>query len=582
MDLYAQQLRAYDLVVKEKQSVFVTGLAGTGKTSLVHSIYNSLLKEGYEIMCVSFTGKAALNMPGDGTTISRNVGMKRGSADYLPVGYFDRAPYHGVLRKSISTIYKNVDSRWGASKLAVFIDEAGQLSSENARLFLDLGMLKRKDKGLIDLPLFIFTADFGQLAPIKGSCILEPAVYKYMKEAESIEVVSLPSIVDDIQPTFLELTEIVRQSDPTYIRALRWIYYGIALHPNIKERFYCTSPKNVKRIMFNNDEVVAENKRYVENYLKANPNRKVLVYKALYDPYKIGQTALKDLIPVLPEMIVAEGMIFNVTENVPTDEDRRKLKVANGETVEVVTVTSSRGIKVRKSNGELVDLNYVQHSLPLDSNKNKPSFFQLPGYVGHSSTIHRSQGQTFSEPVEFGAWQWVKGKRRSLKQHQGSLYVMLSRNTSLEDLYFDTSFGVEEAIALLKDAIALNKNVQKYVKAPPPLYITDPLMEKIVVELEEVRVENIPGVQTVSFLFRHTRLDVKEDSLYLARYLVGELVGDTEIAPLLFWSLDEETGISTVVEDHSKLDTFPAMDELARTWIYERSGLRPIPTSDSL
>jgi hypothetical protein len=190
-------------------------------------------------------------------------------------------------------------------------------------------------------------------------------------------------------------------------------------------------------------------------------------------------------------------------------------------------------------------------------------------FVANGFVCHNCQGMTFKEPIEFGAWQWIKNKRVSLKNHPGSLYVMLSRNTSLQDLYFDTSFGKDEALNLLKAAVVENKNVLKYVKSDKPIYEKDELGEYVVVELEDIKIENIgnnKNTKVVTLHFRSTKLEDGEDNYYIGKYIIiskGAL-------PILFWEYNEKTKTKKVIKNYRDLQVYPLIERITKTWMSER------------
>lgn len=557
MELTNDQQRAYDEVVEKHNSVFITGRAGCGKTKVLHDIYEALVMQGYSVITVAFTGRAAMLLPGNPTTVSRNVGIRRGVLDFLPIGLAEAKLYKGALRRSVSSLSNRVDKRWFDEKLAIFIDEAGQLSSEEAYLFYEAGMYARQKEEIDERPLFVFSADFGQMQSIGGGFILDDPVFEYWEEKDKMVKVQFTSIVKQIDPVFVQLNQVVRQDNPHYLKALKWAYYGIALHPIILERFDHEPPPNTPKVQFNNQEVVKENEAYISHYLETHPEeaRNARVYRAVYDAHNFARSDFNHLLPVTPELTVAKGMVFMVTENVPYPDDPKHLMVANGEQV-VVEKLMPNSLEVRTRRGEVIELPFVQHSLPRDSNGNQPTFLQLPGYVGTSMTLYKVQGSTITTPTVFGAWCFMKGKRRSLKHNPGCLYVLLSRNTKIEDIYFDTSFGKEEAIALLKEAVCTNPIVEQHVLGKPPLWVTDFFKEREVLELDAV-IPNEDG----TYLVRYCRTDLKtgEESHYVLHL-------DIPSGSVYYSYRIEETEEFTEI-DSKEIACLSSYIELAQTWL---------------
>lgn len=560
-ELRKRQQYAYDLVVSQHRNVLINGKAGTGKTTLEHAIYNGLKAQGYRSLAVAFTGKAASLMP-NGTTASRASAMKRGEEDVLPGNYTDAKPWNNTLRSNVREVYPNADPAWAHEKLVVFIDEAGQLSSQKARLFYDIGMRYRWSKGVEQPPIFVICADFGQLNCINGDLIFKPAVYRYWKTRNEEGVIELPSLLDEIKAELVVLDEVVRQDDPRYIRALDWMYFGKGLHPLFKERLRQEPPQYAPTVYFNNKEVVKENERFVKQFVEQNPNAPYKDYKAYGDV--LSPSDLRSLEPVTPTMRVYQGMPFTITVNVPDPQDPRELLAANGETV-TVTALNRSGITATRSNGDSVDLGMMPHWFPKPVTGKGIEFVQLPGYAGCAVSLYKCQGATYDHPTTFAAWQWLRNNRCSLENQPGSTYVMCSRNTRVEDLYFDTSFGVSEAERLLaKAASNCNEEVLKFLlQGKPPLWRQDPMGKWVMVELEQAELVDVEGYRCLYATFFTTSLqDGSESQQRLGFYLQGE--------DLTLFAGEESRGGQT--RSLESLDFQSLYTDLAKTWLsYELS-----------
>jgi archaellum biogenesis ATPase FlaH len=59
--------------IKDKQNLFITGSAGTGKTHLIKALYYGLLADGLNVALTSTTGITALNI--GGVTIHKLLGI---------------------------------------------------------------------------------------------------------------------------------------------------------------------------------------------------------------------------------------------------------------------------------------------------------------------------------------------------------------------------------------------------------------------------------------------------------------------------------------------------------------------------
>ncbi|MBC6422576.1 MAG: AAA family ATPase [Hormoscilla sp. SP12CHS1] len=134
----------------------------------MHRVAEYYESHSYEVISVAFTGRAATHMPGyRPTTIARSVGMKLGVQSFVPSPIPDE---RGKRLSADSIPLDRIDSRWGARRLLVLVDEISQLASEDAHLFLYIVNRYRNVVGQHDCdPVWFLAGDLGQLQPIGGS-----------------------------------------------------------------------------------------------------------------------------------------------------------------------------------------------------------------------------------------------------------------------------------------------------------------------------------------------------------------------------------------------------------------------------
>lgn len=477
-----QQFEILNYVVNEEKSACIPAFAGTGKTYLANELIAAMRLKDYEILSCCFTGKSA-SLLKDGVTAHRASGLGIGKESTLPKGVLsEKRLYKGQIRSTLAQASEKADRRWLSEKLFVLLDEMSQFSSEDARLWYDVGMHLRKayaiksGKKMPD-PVFVVMGDFGQFLPISGNLIFEQANFEYYDPAEKREVrLSLPSIFEDIKPKFFALTKIMRQTDPKYLKALRFLYYGIAVHPIILNRFE-EAPVECSTHFFNNALVSGENIRLLSKH-KSNNFKK---FSSLTDT--LTEAEKKYLLPVETEATIYLDSPFTITVNV-YDTINNNLLVSNGE---VVTVKgfNNRSLKVKKANGKTIELNYVNHYLPFNQHDgSKKTFCFLPGYPGGSCSIMKVQGETYVTPIKFAVWQMFKGQWAPLK-HSGAVYTICSRPTELKYLYFDVSLGIDCSRQLFKDSLYLDPKVLNFLlQGKEPLWIVDGKKERFVIEIQ--------------------------------------------------------------------------------------------------
>ena len=191
----AEQQRALDYA-QNGMSFFLTGAAGTGKSSLVKEILCVLEDNDKRVAITASTGAAAQLI--GGRTLHSFSGLGRVEERDTPEELATKV--RGKLH-ALQT-WMNTD--------VLLIDEISMIS---ARLFEQLEYVARKVRGK-EKPFggiqVIAVGDFLQLAPIKGT-------YAYMCEMWNQTIASRVVL----------LTHVYRQSDPTFIQGLHQIRKGV-------------------------------------------------------------------------------------------------------------------------------------------------------------------------------------------------------------------------------------------------------------------------------------------------------------------------------------------------------------------
>jgi hypothetical protein len=476
LSLTPSQTLGYQTCVIQKQSILLTAKAGSGKSHVLQQILLGLVEEGYTTLICAASGAAASLI--QGITVHRASNLGTGSDMVLPKDVpAEPKLWNGKKRSVLNSRLVNVDSKWLAPKLVCCIDEIYQLSSEDGRLWYDVGMAARAThKTELPPPLFIFSGDAGQFLPINGSLIFEPARFSHYDQRGLVTQLVLPSILEEIQPVTIELTENMRQSDPATQRALDWLYYGVAVHPLIKQRLQ-PAPSDAPTYYFNNALVQTENAAQLAQF-KGNASR---IYRGVGETLSLGE--IKSLLPITEQMEIFVGAPFTITTNIFNGQT---MDANNGEVV-TVTALLRNSISVIKKSGKKIDLPYVAQYLPPNQHNGKRKIYEtLPGYPGSICSLMKMQGQTVTTPVCFAAWQLNRGQFRSLKSQPGALYVMCSRVTNLELLFFDISLGLAQAKKLLEDSLQVSPKVLDFVlKGKRSLYLTDTFKQELVIELQK-------------------------------------------------------------------------------------------------
>jgi len=187
-ELNAEQKVAFDLALKGA-SFFMTGPGGVGKTYIIEKITDALNARDKLVATTALTGCAALLLGRKAKTLHSwaGIGLGRDST--------------AVLIAKIKK-FKNLAVRWKYTDTLI-IDEVSMLTPELLEKLNEIAQALRKNCQPMGGIQCIFVGDFFQLPPVnKGP-------------EETIFVFESP-IWRQCVPTTVELTQIVRQTDPVF------------------------------------------------------------------------------------------------------------------------------------------------------------------------------------------------------------------------------------------------------------------------------------------------------------------------------------------------------------------------------
>jgi PIF1-like helicase/helix-turn-helix protein len=402
--------------------IFLTGKAGTGKTTFLKHIVNHTHKKA---VVAAPTGIAAINA--NGVTLH--------SLLQLPFGAFipDRIapPNVNVQVTTLLTLFK--DMRFNASKRnliqeleLLIIDEVSMLRSD----LLDCidhtlrFLRKRKDEPFGGLQL-LFIGDLLQLPPVvkeNEQRILENYyASSYFFDAKALE---------NNPPLHVELDKIYRQSDQKFINLLNRfrennqteedITYLNSFYRNDSHEF---SSKGYIHLTTHNRKADDVNSQHLDKL-----DSKTYTYSASVDkefPENAYPTALKMNLKLHAQVMFlkndpsGEGLFFNgkIGQISKLSNDDISVKFENGEEVEVSKYSwEHKRYTLNKATNEVEE-------------KILGSFEQYPLKLAWAVTVHKSQGLTFEKAILDLSGSFA----------QGQIYVALSRLTSLDGLILSSS-----------------------------------------------------------------------------------------------------------------------------------------------
>jgi len=399
LELNASFREALDVMEKTNENVFITGKAGTGKSTLLRLFRRTTRKN---LVVLAPTGVAALNVQGQ--TIH--------SFFRLPAKPIDPSETRKVR---FNKIYKKLE--------VVIIDE---ISMVRADLLDCIDAFLRKNRDRPDLPFggvqMIFFGDLFQLPPVVANQI-EANLFKGFYESPYF--FDAFCFQNGFEMQFLELHKVYRQEGRHFLRLLEAVRLNRVDHddledlnerydPDFEPPFYfiTLSPRNAavnkindrkigeidEEIFFYNAEVKGnfDPRRFpTEQILKLKKGAQVMFLKNDTEGKKYVNGTLGKIVELDKKKVMVE-----VTEN-------GKTRIVRADPVEWEM------LKYKEGEGTKIETEVVG------------SFKQIPLRLAWAITIHKSQGKTFDRVIiDMGGGAF----------EHGQTYVALSRCRSLDGI----------------------------------------------------------------------------------------------------------------------------------------------------
>ena len=436
-----------ELVLYTDSHIFLTGKAGTGKTTFLK---NLPLKTYKRMVVVAPTGVAAINAGGQ--TIHSFFQLPFGPQ--LP----ENALGKGYNAKSLAAQYQKLNKKkinLMRSLDLLIIDEISMVRAD----VLDaidavLRRVRRSQKPFGGLQLLMI-GDVHQLAPVAkpeewevlspyydtpyffGSQVLKKAPYV---------CVELEHIYRQHDDDFISLLNKVRnnQMDADCVRVLN-SRFKPGFVPKDEEGYITLTTHNYQADQINDSKLAAI-------------KEKTLTFKA-----EVHGTFPENTYPTKEELELKVGAQVMFVKNDPTPEKA----FFNGKIGRLVGYDEKEGTVTVESDGERItvpklkwqNMEYAINAENQDiEEKEIGSFTQIPLRLAWAVTIHKSQGLTFDKVIVDAGQAFAHGQ----------VYVALSRCTSLEGLVLKTRIS--------SNALVNNFSVNQFVEMLPE---KEPTQEKV-------------------------------------------------------------------------------------------------------
>ena len=408
----------YNKVENTNISLFITGKAGTGKSTFIHYFTKNTTKN---TLLLSFTGIAAVNIGGQTLHSFFNFPFQPLLPDDKEIKRFD-------FPNPKRNIINNVDT--------IIIDEVSMLRSD---ILEAINYSLRINGGNPDLPFggkqIIFVGDAYQLPPIVESDDLHKKIFTEIYKSEYF--FDSPSF-NSLNPERLEFTVVHRQNDMKFISSLN------------KIRDYSISKLEIEQInqkcvLKNLDQDNSAIKLTANRFISREENRKRLdllqndefTFKA-----EVQGEFREDRYPAPAILKLKRNAQIMFVKNDCKGVVRRWV---NG-TIGKVNFITEDIIEVELKNGEIHQIEKEEWESRKYSWKKETKsvgsevigmFRQFPIKLAWAITIHKSQGLTFDKVrIDLGSGAFAPGQ----------LYTSLSRCKSFEGLILDKPINISDVI----------------------------------------------------------------------------------------------------------------------------------------
>src|SRR5690606_1571235 len=387
INLNKNQQKFIDIAIEGK-NVFLSGKAGTGKTTVTRELIKRLKKSGKRVAVVAPTGIAANNA--GGATMHSTFSLK---------------PF-GVLNFDECNFVKSEKRRVLSAIETIIIDEVSMLRPDHLDA-INWTLLKNECGSLLDKQV-IFVGDMRQLP-----AVLNDNTRSVLMRTYEGDKFFDAKIYPQLNVTMVELDEVVRQSDTEFINALNIIRDGGKA--DYFRSFVGTKP-NDGGILAPYNEMV---QKYNEQGLSKLTTDEFTFKAEVHGNLKADDFNLESVIKVKNG---AKIMYLINSKDAP---------LVNGTIGTFASYKGNHYIQVNGIDYKLEEVEFTKKEYVLNEEgtdlelRDIGSIKQYPFRLAYALSIHKSQGLTFDEVT-------IDLSRPCFME--GMLYVALSRVRSPEGL----------------------------------------------------------------------------------------------------------------------------------------------------
>ncbi|MBE7629794.1 helix-turn-helix domain-containing protein [Tenacibaculum piscium] len=518
---------AIKFIEKTDRNLFITGKAGTGKTTFLHKIKNESLKR---LVIVAPTGIAAINAKG--VTIHSFFQMPFGPI--LPNQIANTSNQQRKFNKTKIDIIKSLD--------LVIIDE---ISMVRADLLDGIDQVLRKYKNrhkVFGGAQVLMIGDLQQLSPV-----VRPNDWSLLKEHYKSVYFFSSKAFQESNTIAIELKKIYRQKNDVFIKILNEIRndslspdsekilnerYNPDFQPQKNEGYITLTTHNKRAEAINILEL--ENIKKKSYFFKADVSGKFSEksYPNSNDlELKVGAQVMFIKNDSSPEKRYFNGKIGEITL---IDEDAIYVKCPNDDFE----------IETTKEIWENITYSIDEETKEIKEDVTG-SFTQIPLRLAWAITIHKSQGLTFDKAIIDAEASFAHGQT----------YVALSRCTSLEGIVLKTKIG-NNSIINDRTVDSFNKNVNENVPDETVLSESEKTYQlNLISELFDFRAFLYPTTRAIDIFYQN------ETSLNGIMINHLETIKDKGVIPLLKVAKSFKIQLKQLSEDNILAENSDAIND---------------------
>lgn len=513
--------KAIDYILNTDKTIYLTGKAGTGKTTFLKYLKKVTHKR---MVVLAPTGVAAINASGE--TIHSFFHIR--PSVYIPEDPLRTADSE-LNEISMKSIFKHL--KYSKSKVelirnleAIAIDEVSMVRCDIMDVIDKILRLYRDSTKPFGGVQMILVGDAYQLPPI-----VKKEEQEILKSSYDgiffFDSKVMEQIINNNQLIYVELQKVYRQNDSKFIELLDRVRVN-----DMQDKDFALFDSKI-----NKDKFINENKSHIiltttnvkVNYINEKRLAALPTQSKVYNAVVTGTFAEKERpTDIALELKVGAQIIF-----IRNDKENRYYNGKLG----VVKHLGEKFllIETETNNGEKIDVTVhpeTWKSVSYKWNKTENvieeeilgTFMQLPVRLAWAITVHKSQGMSFDRVMaDLGN-----------SFETGQVYVALSRCRSLEGLSLSSKIKPQSIIADPR-VIEFSKNMSEYYAAEDVMLInqTEKIdekaklyseiieLKKYIKELEYFKSQQVElyGYDTVSSLKRKNRIKENEYQDEIAR-----------------------------------------------------------------